>query len=446
MHTKIIIMETILIKAGQLVLSLSILVILHELGHFIPAKLFKTKVEKFFLFFDIKFALFKKKIGETVYGIGWLPLGGYVKIAGMIDESMDKEQMAQPAQPWEFRSKPAWQRLIIMIGGVVVNLLLGFFIYSMIFSVWGKDIFTSKDVPHGYEVSETLKSYGFTDGDIPLKVNGKDLENTFAINKMVLTRHVENITVQKPDGHVVTIAVPDSLGMQIFRNDRSPIPFYKRRTTEIDSVIAGSAAQKAGLLKGDHLVSINGHPIEFFDQVKGHLTEGENTIEVLRAGQTQSVSITPDKGILGVFAAHFYDTGSTHRSYSFSEAISEGVSFGYWTLRDYITQFKYIFTKKGASQVGGLGSMAGLFSPQWDWLHFWEITALLSIILAFMNILPIPALDGGHIVFLLYEMVTGRKPSEKVLEYAQMVGIIIVFALLIYANGNDIYRWLTGGK
>ena len=393
MHTKIIIMETILIKAGQLVLSLSILVILHELGHFIPAKLFKTKVEKFFLFFDIKFALFKKKIGETVYGIGWLPLGGYVKIAGMIDESMDKEQMAQPAQPWEFRSKPAWQRLIIMIGGVVVNLLLGFFIYSMIFSVWGK-----------------------------------------------------NITVQKPDGHVVTIAVPDSLGMQIFRNDRSPIPFYKRRTTEIDSVIAGSAAQKAGLLKGDHLVSINGHPIEFFDQVKGHLTEGENTIEVLRAGQTQSVSITPDKGILGVFAAHFYDTGSTHRSYSFSEAISEGVSFGYWTLRDYITQFKYIFTKKGASQVGGLGSMAGLFSPQWDWLHFWEITALLSIILAFMNILPIPALDGGHIVFLLYEMVTGRKPSEKVLEYAQMVGIIIVFALLIYANGNDIYRWLTGGK
>ena len=271
-------------------------------------------------------------------------------------------------------------------------------------------------------------------------------ETTFAINKMILTRHVENITVQKPDGHVVTIAVPDSLGMQIFRNDRSPIPFYKRRTTEIDSVMAGSAAQKAGLLKGDHLVSINGHPIEFFDQVKGHLTEGENTIEVLRAGQTQSVSITPDKGILGVFAAHFYDTGSTHRSYSFSEAISEGVSFGYWTLRDYITQFKYIFTKKGASQVGGLGSMAGLFSPQWDWLHFWEITALLSIILAFMNILPIPALDGGHIVFLLYEMVTGRKPSEKVLEYAQMVGIIIVFALLIYANGNDIYRWLTGGK
>ena len=274
-------MDTFLIKAGQLILSLSFLVILHELGHFIPAKLFKTRVEKFFLFFDVKFALFKKKIGETVYGIGWLPLGGYVKIAGMIDESMDKEQMAKPAQPWEFRSKPAWQRLIIMIGGVTVNLILGFIIYSMIFFVWGKDEFRPTDVPNGYEVSETMKSYGFSNGDIPLKVNGKELENTFSINQMILVRKVNEVTVQKSNGEIQTIHLPDSIGMQVFRNGEK-VPFLKRRTPQIDTVVEGSPAQKMGLEKGDIIISVNGNKLTFFDQLKENLIEGENTLEILR--------------------------------------------------------------------------------------------------------------------------------------------------------------------
>ena len=438
-------MDTFLIKAGQLILSLSFLVILHELGHFIPAKLFKTRVEKFFLFFDVKFALFKKKIGETVYGIGWLPLGGYVKIAGMIDESMDKEQMAKPAQPWEFRSKPAWQRLIIMIGGVTVNLILGFIIYSMIFFVWGKDEFRPNDVPNGYEVSETMKSYGFSNGDIPLKVNGKELKNTFSINQMILVRKVNEVTVQKSNGEIQTIHLPDSIGMQVFRNGEK-VPFLKRRTPQIDTVVEGSPAQKMGLEKGDIIVSVNGNKLTFFDQLKENLIEGENTLEILRNGQNKEIKITPEKGILGVASAHFYDTKSTHIDYSFIESIGKGIHFGYWTLRDYVTQFKYIFTKQGATQVGGVMAMGNLFEAQWDWLRFWEITALLSIILAFMNILPIPALDGGHIVFLLYEMITGKKPNEKVLEYAQIIGIVILFSLLIFANGNDIYRWITGGR
>ena len=437
-------MEAFLIRAGQLLLCLSILVILHELGHFIPAKLFKTRVEKFFLFFDVKFALFKKKIGETVYGIGWLPLGGYVKIAGMIDESMDKEQMSQPAQPWEFRSKPAWQRLIIMIGGVTVNLILGILLYTMIFSVWGKDEIRPSDVPNGYEVSETMKSYGFSDGDIPLKVNGKALTNTFDINRMILVRPIENITVQKADGSIQTLSVPDTLGMQVFHSDRSPIPFIKRRTTEIDQVMEGSAAAKAGLEKGDLIVMVNGEKIAFFDQLKPLLKEGENTLQILRGTQLKDLTIIPENGILGVIGTHFYDNKTTHVDYSFFGAIPQGISYGYWTLHDYAVQFKYIFTKKGANQVGGFASMAKMFDTSWDWQRFWESTALISIILAFMNILPIPELDGGHIVFLIYEMVTGRKPKEKVLEYAQMVGFFILLALLIYANGNDIYRWITG--
>ena len=446
MHINFFTMETFFIRVGQLLLSLSIIVILHELGHFIPAKLFKTRVEKFFLFFDVKFALFKKKIGETIYGIGWLPLGGYVKIAGMIDESMDKEQLAKPAEPWEFRSKPAWQRLIIMVGGVTVNLILGFFIYAMIFGVWGRDELRPSDVPHGYEVSDTMKSYGFSNGDIPLKVNGTDLNDTFSINRMILVRKVENITVQKADGSIQTISVPDSIGMQVFRNDKTPLSFIKRRTTEIDSVLVDSPARKAGMEKGDHIIDINGNKTSFFDQVKDYFIEGENKIQVLRNGEVKDLTIIPENGLLGIMGGHFYDSKSTHVNYSFFQAIKTGISYGYWTLHDYIVQFKYIFTKKGASQVGGFGAMAKMFEAQWDWLRFWESTALISIILAFMNILPIPALDGGHIVFLLYEIVTGRKPKEKVLEYAQVIGIIILFALLIYANGNDIYRWLTGGK
>ena len=332
-----------------------------------------------------------------------------------------------------------------MIGGVTVNLILGILLYAMIFSIWGKDEIRPSDVPNGYEVSQTMKSYGFSDGDIPLKVNGKDLTNTFAINRMILTRHIENITVQKADGSVQTIAVPDSLGMQVFHSDKVPLPFIKRRTTEIDSVLVNSPASKAGLEKGDHIVMINGQKIAFFDQLKPLIKEGENTLQILRGSQLKDLTITPKEGILGVIATQYYDNKTTHVDYSFFSSISEGISYGYWTLHDYAVQFKYIFTKKGANQVGGFASMAKMFDISWDWQRFWESTALISIILAFMNILPIPALDGGHIVFLIYEMITGRKPSEKVLEYAQMVGFFILLALLLYANGNDIYRWITGG-
>lgn len=438
-------METFFIKGAQLLLSLSILVILHELGHFIPAKLFKTRVEKFFLFFDVKFALFKKKIGETVYGIGWLPLGGYVKISGMIDESMDKEQMAQPAQPWEFRSKPAWQRLIIMIGGVTVNLILGFFIYMMILFVWGKNEFQLTDVPNGYEVSSVMRNYGFENGDIPVKVNGEDIEDTFSANKMLLLRDVKNISVKKQNGEIQTLNIPDGIGMELFHSGEF-LPFIKRRTTEIDSVLAKSPADKAGIKKGDFIVSINGNKITFFDEIGKNISKDDKTpisLQIIRNKEIKDLSFVPEKGILGVVGGHYYDTKSTHVSYSIGEAIKKGFSFGIWTLRDYVSQFKFIFTKKGASQVGGFGSMAKMFEAKWDWLRFWESTALISIILAFMNILPIPALDGGHIVFLLYEMISGKKPKEKVLEYAQIVGIIILFSLLIYANGNDLYKWLV---
>lgn len=441
-------METFLIKGAQLLLSLSILVILHELGHFIPAKIFKTRVEKFFLFFDVKFALFKKKIGETVYGIGWLPLGGYVKIAGMIDESMDKEQMAQPPQPWEFRSKPAWQRLIIMIGGVTVNLLLGFFIYTMIFWTWGSQEFQAKDVPQGYAVSQTLKQFGVQDGDIPLKINGKEISDTYkAVNRSLLLHKVNSLTVRHQNGEVQTLSLPDSIGKMLFENGDllALTPFRK---SIVDSVLSGSAAAQAGILKGDKITQINGEKIAHFNQmgeVLAKIPEGEKvSVVVERNKELLTLQATPKNHRLGVTGIHFDKINPTQVKYSFIQAIGKGFSHAYETLSDYISQFKYVFTKKGASQLGGFGSMAKIFEPEWNWMRFWESTALISIILAFMNILPIPALDGGHVVFLLYEMITGRKPNEKVLEYAQIIGISLLFALLLYANGNDLYRWISG--
>jgi len=410
-------MEVFLIKAAQLILSLSILVVLHELGHFIPAKLFKTRVEKFFLFFDVKFALFKKKIGETVYGIGWLPLGGYVKIAGMIDESMDKEQMAQPPQPWEFRSKPAWQRLIIMVGGVTINLLLGFIIYAMILFTWGQDQLKPEGIKEGFAVTRTMRAYGFQNGDIVTAINGKPLESVADVSKYILLRNTSELTVKGQDGTVRTLSLPDSIGKMLYLRGETT-PFSLKVKPVIDTVIVGMPAQKAGLQKGDKLLSINGEPIYYFSDV------------------TPALAMAPENTPL-TFAI---EVQFTHKTYSLGEALSHGIAYGYNVLHDYVAQFKFIFTKKGASEVGGFGSIGKLFPSSWNWLAFWHITAFLSIALAFMNILPIPALDGGHVVFLLYEMVTGRKPSEKVLEHAQMVGFAILIALLLYANGSDLYR------
>ncbi len=436
-------MDPFLVKAIQLILSLSFLIVLHELGHFIPAKLFGTRVEKFFLFFDVKFALFKKKIGDTVYGIGWLPLGGYVKISGMIDESMDKEQMALPPKEWEFRSKPAWQRLIIMLGGVTVNLILGFLIYMMIMFVWGTAYVGPEEMPEGFAVVDTFKEYGFEDGDKILQVNGKNFENSLDINKHLFMRDVRNITVLHENGEKETINIPEEIGVRMFEQGVMQ-PFVPINYPVLDTVVAEMAAAKAGLKKGDSIISLNKTEIGYWHQIAPISMENkENEIEVVykRDGEIQSTTVQPDEeGKLGILPMTNIEI--KRKKFGFVESISKGFDYGYWTLRDYVYQFKYVFTKKGASQLGGFGAIGGLFPDTWNWAGFWHTTALLSIILAFMNILPIPALDGGHVMFLLYEMVTGRKPNDKFMEIAQMVGFFLLIALVLYANGNDIYRWL----
>jgi regulator of sigma E protease len=436
-------MDPFIIKAIQLILSLSLLIVLHELGHFIPAKLFKTRVEKFFLFFDVKFALFKKKIGGTEYGIGWLPLGGYVKISGMIDESMDKEQMAKPPQPWEFRSKPAWQRLIIMLGGVTVNLVLGFLIYMMVLFVWGSSYVGVNDLPSGFAVAEEFKEFGFEDGDRVLEVNGKELDHMLEINKYLFMRDVKDITVLHQNGEKETVSVPEGIGSKMFEEGIMQ-PFIPIQYAVLDSVVADNAAAVAGLRKGDSLISLNNQEIGYWHQLAPIATENKSKeIEVVykRDGEIKSALVTPnEEGKLGVTPRIDFKVQS--KEYSLAESISAGFDYGYWTLHDYVAQFKYVFTAKGATQVGGFGAIGGLFPDGWNWQGFWLATALISIILAFMNILPIPALDGGHVMFLMYEIITGRKPNDKFMEYAQMVGFFLLIALVLFANGNDVYRWL----
>jgi regulator of sigma E protease len=436
------------VKAIQLLVSLSLLIVLHELGHYIPAKLFKTRVEKFYLFFDVKFSLFKKKIGETVYGIGWLPLGGYVKISGMIDESMDKEQMAQPPQPWEFRSKPAWQRLIIMLGGVTVNIIVGFVIYMGILYVYGRNITTNDDLPQGFAVTEQFKEYGFQDGDQILSINGEPLEDILEINRYIFVRDVSKVEVRHADGSTEIVDVPEDAGSKMFESGIMPA-FTPRQGTTIDSVWADYPAQKAGVLVSDRIVSINGQEVQYLDEFQqiAEANKGnENIVVIARGNALDTLKIIPDdKGTFGVTFSNDKlrsQLGQTKIEYTLGESIVGGFGFGYNTLRDYVAQFKYVFTKKGATQVGGFGAIGNLFPGVWDWQSFWATTALISIILAFMNILPIPALDGGHVMFLMYEIITGRKPNDKFMEYAQMVGFFILIALVLFANGNDIYRWL----
>lgn len=442
-------METY-IKIAQFLLSLSLLIVLHELGHFIPAKIFKTRVEKFYLFFDYKFSLFKKKIGDTVYGIGWIPLGGYVKISGMIDESMDKEQMAQPPQPWEFRSKPAWQRLIIMLGGVTVNFLLGIFIYIMMFNVYGENYVSPNDVKKGFAVADQFQEYGFQDGDQILKIDGETPLNVLDINKHLFLRDVKSIEVKHPDGSIVNIEVPEVAGLTMWQSGVME-PFEPRIPNVLDSISGGSEAEKAGLQKGDRVVKINGVASPYWNDftraVRKNTQRDSMSFEIERDGTLQTIAITPDEdNVIGVYPKIPEDDflNINHKNYSFGESISKGWSKAYWTLKDYMAQFKYVFTKKGATSLGGFITIGSIFPSTWDWQSFWSITALLSIMLGFMNLLPIPALDGGHVVFTLYEIITGRKPSDKFLEYAQVTGFIILIALLLLANGNDIYKWLTG--
>ena len=437
-------MDPVLIKVIQFFLSLSLLIVLHELGHFIPARLFGTRVEKFFLFFDIKFALFKKKVGDTVYGIGWLPLGGYVKISGMIDESMDKEQMQQPPQPWEFRSKPAWQRLIIMLGGVTVNLILGVLIYIMIMFVWGKTIVTESNVPNGLEVSPLVEELGFRDGDVILSFDGDPLENLNDASRILLVRSPETARVRHADGTTETIAIPDDFGQLLFASGQLR-PFLILVPPKIDHVEIGAPAEQAGLLSGDIIRAINGEAINSWQEVLQTFTDydkSEVELRIERDGLINSYSMAVrEDNTIGV-RVESPDVSATELTYSLDESIVEGIRYGYWTLYDYVAQFKFVFTKQGASQLGGFGTIGSLFPGTWDWQAFWHTTALISIILAFMNVLPIPALDGGHVMFLAYEMITGRKPHDRVMEVAQMIGIFLLLGLFVYANANDLIRFL----
>lgn len=437
-------MDPMIIKGIQLLLSLSILVVLHELGHFIPAKLFKTKVEKFYLFFDVNFSLFKKKIGETEYGIGWLPLGGYVKIAGMIDESMDTEQMKKPAQPWEFRSKPAWQRLIIMLGGVTVNIVVGFLIYMMLLFVWGKDILPTQDVPNGMVASPIAEAIGFVDGDQILSVDGKALDNVYDINRYLFLRSPKQVEVRHANGRVEQILIPEDFGTTMFESgELFPLTFAQQ--VVVDSLYPGSPVAVAGMIEGDLLLEYDGNPIRGLADLNSNQLRKKDSIvfQIERQGEVLKKTVFPtETSTLGFLALENFNLKPTHITLDISQSITQGFTFGYWTLYDYVAQFKYIFTKKGASQVGGFGAIGNLFPAQWDWEGFWYSTALISIMLAFMNVLPIPALDGGHVMFLLYEMISGRKPNDRFMEYAQMFGFLLLISLVLFANGNDVYRWL----
>ena len=439
-------METFLIKSLQLILSLSILVLVHEFGHFIFARIFKVRVEKFYLFFDPWFSLFKfkPKNSDTEYGIGWLPLGGYCKISGMIDESMDKEQMAQPPQPYEFRSKPAGQRLMIMVAGVVFNFLLALFIYSMILYAWGDTYLPLKNMKAGMNYSETFQEVGFHDGDILLKADDVELER-FGEESFRQVVEAKTVTVLR-DGVETVISMPGDMMQRVMRDKKGfADPFrFPMVVREVDG--NSSPAALAGLQPKDSIVSINGVITPTFDDVSAILAKNKDTeitIGYYRDGMPASLSLRTDTaGKMGVYAmlpGELYQTVT--RKYGFFESFPAGIQLGVNTLKGYVNDMKYVFTKEGASNLGGFGTIGGLFPSQWDWKIFWQRTAFLSIILAFMNILPIPALDGGHVMFLLYEVIARRKPSDKFLEYAQITGMFILFDLLIYANGNDLVRF-----
>jgi len=513
------------IKASQLILSLSILIFLHELGHFIPARWFKIRVEKFYLFFDPWFSIVKKKIGDTVWGIGWIPLGGYVKIAGMVDESMDKEQLAAPPKPDEFRSKPAWQRLIVMIGGVTVNIIVGIVIYIMVMFAWGEEQLHTKDLENGLQIHPYMQKYGLESGDNVLAINGEEVLDPNDINRGIMIRDQYNLKVQKADGSLTSVKLEENIEYELFKKEGAMAPFglrTKAKSVEslfpsddviMDSIegttipasspilsidgtklsdlgsgthymdywdkkkvaieyidleekdtitikVVGTRVKRllddfpgfnSGLRPGDTFITLDNEPITYFDQIQTSCYNNKGkTIpaQVLRGDDTLALNLKVSKlGFIGFRPKSVKSDDAKHVreiKYGFGESIGRGFSMGMTTLGDYVGQLKFLFTKKGAGSVGGFGAIGNLFSPTWDWHSFWMNTALISIILAFMNILPIPALDGGHVVFLLYEIITGKEAPQKVLEYAQTIGFFILIALLLYANGNDIYRAFFG--
>ena len=443
----------ILIKASQFILSLSLLIVLHELGHFIPAKLFKTRVEKFYLFFDYKFSIFKKKIGETVYGIGWIPLGGYVKISGMIDESMDTEQLQEEPKPWEFRSKPAWQRLIIMLGGVFVNFILGIFIYIMLMYSYGEKYLPNENVTDGVWVQDSLAvSLGLQNGDKILSVDGKEIKKFSDITIEFING--STYTIER-NGLAIEKELPiDFIDKLISRGKNAGMIVRPRSPFMFAEFQENSPNANSELLDKDIVIAINDQPLKYQDEVQDILQQNkgeEISITVKRGTENKTFNVAvSDKGTLGIviYGMDFSDLEKlgyynlADVNYSFAAAIPAGINKSYETLTNYVKQLKKIFNPStGAYKgLGGFISIGSIFPSTWSAESFWNITAFLSIMLGFMNLLPIPALDGGHVVFTLWEMITGKKPSDKFLEYAQVTGFILLIALLLFANGNDVFR------
>ncbi len=448
------------LKAAQLLLSLSILVVLHEFGHYITAKWFKCRVEKFYLFFDPWFSIFKKKVGETEYGIGWLPLGGYVKIAGMVDESMDKEQLKLPPQEWEFRSKPAWQRLIIMVGGVTVNILLAFIIYAMILMVWGEKKIPASSLKYGITFNDPIfNELQFKNGDKILEVDGKPVAEYGDILRRLLI--VDSTVLVEREGRQQLLKMPvDLIGKLVEKKKKTEGPLISPRVPVVVMNVPDTGnAYKAGLRNGDIILGIDSLKTGFFDEFEQAMTGRKkgDTIQLSLTRGNELVSISTvlmENGKIGFSQPRAFETFDSLgvfkfsiKKYGFFEAIPAGIKRAGAELKFYIDQFKKILSPEtGAYKgVGGFKAMGSVFSGTgWDWEHFWTITAFFSIVLAFMNLLPIPALDGGHVLFTLIEMITGRKPSEKFLEYAQIAGMVLLLALMLYANGNDWFGWGRG--
>lgn len=435
------------IKAGQFILSFSILIVLHELGHFLPAKWFKCRVEKFYLFFNPWFSIFKKKKGETEYGLGWIPLGGYVKISGMIDESMDKEQMKMPPQSWEFRSKPAWQRLIIMLGGITVNIILAIFIFIMILWAWGKEYLPPDQAKYGLAADSLAQTIGLKDGDIVMKVGDRPIEDIMRLRSEIVLNDEYNTLLVKRNDSLVTLKYDDNLIKAL--NTRKALGFASIRIPFIISEFGKeSGAEKAGLKAGDRVIAIDGVPTPYYDDFQKLLKNRRGTIQVtvLRNNDTlvRPVALNND-GKMGVAAEgkiEKFGFITQRHKYTFLEAIPAGFVECWQTLGKYLTGLKQLFSgkAKASESLGSVISIGNIFPGVWDWQSFWTLTAVFSIILAFMNVLPVPGLDGGHALFTLSEMITGRKPGDKFMEYAQMVGMVLLLGLMAYALGLDIWR------
>ncbi len=435
----------IVIKALQFFLSLSILIIIHEIGHMLPARIFKTRVEKFYLFFNPWFTLFKFRRGETEYGMGWLPLGGYVKISGMIDESMDKEQMKQPPQSHEFRSKPAWQRLIIMLGGVTANIILAALIYIFMLFLIGEQYLPAKNVKYGIVADSLAVQLGLQTGDKILMLDGEEYEDFMDIPREFVLGNVKEVTVDR-NGELLNLSVPEDFFGKLI-SARMGGFFSIRYPFVVTGFLDDSPAKDAGVQVGDHIIGVGGVTTWSFDefaQTIPRFKDQNTTISVKRGDEILELDITiSEEGRVGAYAENI--TGLLDfetRKYSLLQSVPAGMTKAYTTTTGYFRELRLLFRPevKVTESLGGFITIGSIFAPTWDWVHFWTITAFISIILAIMNVLPIPALDGGHVMFLFYEIITGRKPNDKFMEYAQMVGMVLLLSLLLFVNFNDILR------